>query len=101
MYIYSKEMMQKLADFMLDPNAPNSTSTLIHGVAIIIDIIRHNNGDIENETGLVTVMSYQNQLARPPVVSLTDMLQVMTDNIHRFNDLLIKPRQKVRKGHGE
>ncbi|KAI8891324.1 SAPS-domain-containing protein [Backusella circina FSU 941] len=90
----SKEMMQKLADFMLDPDAPNSTSTLIHGVAIIIDIIRHNNGDIENETGLVTVMSYQHQLARPPVVSLTDMLQVMTDSIQRFNNLLIAPRQK-------
>lgn len=42
--IYTSErVIRKLADFMLDTKAPNSTSTLINGVTIVIDLIRHNN----------------------------------------------------------
>lgn len=40
---HSEAVMRKLTNFMLDPNAPNATSTLINGVTIIIDLIRHNN----------------------------------------------------------
>lgn len=39
----SERVIRKLADFMLDSKAPNSTSTLINGVTIVIDLIRHNN----------------------------------------------------------
>lgn len=38
----SERVIRKLADFMLDTKAPNSTSTLINGVTIVIDLIRHN-----------------------------------------------------------
>jgi serine/threonine-protein phosphatase 6 regulatory subunit 3 len=82
--------MQKLVGFMLDPVAPNSTSTLINGVTIIIDIIRHNNSDMDNEHAVV--MGYQNQLMRQPMISLVDMLQVLTDNIEGFNHLLLNPK---------
>lgn len=39
----SEKVIRKLAGYMLDNNAPNATSTLINGVTIIIDLIRHNN----------------------------------------------------------
>lgn len=86
----SKEIMQKLVNFMLDTNAPNSTSTLINGVTIIIDIIRHNNSDMDNEAAVA--MGYQNQLVRPNIISLIDMLQVLTDNIEKFNNILLHPK---------
>lgn len=39
----SRDIMTRLADYMLDGTAPNATSSLINGVTIIIDFIRHNN----------------------------------------------------------
>lgn len=83
--------MQKLVAYMLDSTAPNSTSTLINGVTIIIDIIRHNNSDMDNEAAAV-VMGYQNQTVRQPMISLVNMLQVLTDNIQGFNNLLLNPK---------
>ncbi|OUM60051.1 hypothetical protein PIROE2DRAFT_69772 [Piromyces sp. E2] len=36
----SKEIVEKLVGYMLDEKAPNSTSSLIHGTTVIIDLIR-------------------------------------------------------------
>ncbi|KAI8064073.1 SIT4 phosphatase-associated protein-domain-containing protein [Thamnidium elegans] len=83
----SKEIMQTLVKFMLDSSAPNATSTLINGVTIIIDIIRHNNSDMEHEA-----TGYQSQQARQPLISLVPMLTVLTLNIEEFNHLLLNPK---------
>ncbi|KAF7725566.1 hypothetical protein EC973_009521 [Apophysomyces ossiformis] len=89
----SEEMMQRLAGFMLDEQAPNSTSTLINGVTIIIDLIRHNNSDMDNEPMLNDSYGYSaNQVVREASVSLADMLKVLADNVPRFNALLLKPK---------
>lgn len=85
--------MQTLVDFMLDTSAPNSVSSLINCVTIIIDIIRHNNSDLDQETSFAVVLGYQNQLAQQSSVSLINMLSVLTDNIDKFVDLLLKPNQ--------
>lgn len=42
-FLISEATMTQLVEYMLDNNASNSTSTLINGVTIIIDLIRHNN----------------------------------------------------------
>ncbi|KAG0188779.1 hypothetical protein DFQ28_004387, partial [Apophysomyces sp. BC1034] len=95
--LVSERMMKKLVDFMLDPDAPNSTSTLINGVTIIIDLIRHNNSDMDNDPMLNGVYSYQtNTIARHPSVSLADMLKVLADRVSDFNNLLVKPKSVVR-----
>ncbi|KAI8888069.1 SAPS-domain-containing protein [Backusella circina FSU 941] len=89
----SEATIKKLAKFMLDPDAPNVTSTLINGVSIIIDIIRHNNSDLETDPALAGVYGYQtNQMIRPVSVSLADMLKVMADHVAEFTHLLLKPR---------
>jgi len=44
----SKEIVEQLVGYMLDDKAPNSTSSLIHGTTVIIDLIRRYCGDIEN-----------------------------------------------------
>lgn len=44
--ITSERVIRKLTNYMLDAKAPNSTSTLINGVTIIIDLIRHNNRSV-------------------------------------------------------
>ncbi|CEP10194.1 hypothetical protein [Parasitella parasitica] len=85
--------MQKLAKFMLDPEAPNATSTLINGVSIIIDIIRHNNSDLENDPAVAALYDYQSTAIRAGgSVSLADMLRVMGDHVPEFTHLLLKPR---------
>lgn len=77
---------------MLDPDAPNATSTLINGVSIIIDIIRHNNSDLESDPSGAGLYEYQQQANRNASVSLADMLKVMGDHVAEFTNLLLKPR---------
>lgn len=79
---------------MLDPEAPNSTSTLINGVSIIIDIIRHNNSDLENDPAVAALYDYQSNpnLRLNDSVSLAEMLKVMGDHVPEFTHLLVKPR---------
>ncbi|KAK4514941.1 uncharacterized protein ATC70_002548 [Mucor velutinosus] len=89
----SRDTMQTMVDFMLDTSAPNSVSSLINCVTIIIDIIRHNNSDLDQETSFAVVLGYQNQIAQQSGVSLINMLSVLTDNIDKFVDLLLKPNQ--------
>ncbi|KAG0178248.1 hypothetical protein DFQ28_002532 [Apophysomyces sp. BC1034] len=89
----SEAVMQRLASFMLDAEAPNSTSTLINGVTIIIDIIRHNNSDMDNDPMINSSYGYpSNQVVRETSVSLADMLKVLADNVSNFNALLLKPK---------
>ncbi|CAO3628443.1 unnamed protein product [Cunninghamella blakesleeana] len=89
----SEPVMRKLAGFMLDAKAPNATSTLINGVTIIIDLIRHNNSDMENDPMLATTYGYgNNPVIRQTSVSLADMLKVLADHVADFNQLLIEPR---------
>ncbi|KAI8064312.1 SIT4 phosphatase-associated protein-domain-containing protein [Gilbertella persicaria] len=96
----SELTMQKLAKYMLDPDAPNATSTLINGVSIIIDIIRHNNSDLENDPAVAALYEYQQQQQQQQQqqsfqragVSLADMLKVMGDHVSEFTHLLLKPR---------
>ncbi|KAL9536686.1 hypothetical protein MBANPS3_012451 [Mucor bainieri] len=89
----SRDTMQTMVDFMLDTSAPNSVSSLINCVTIIIDIIRHNNSDLDQETSFAVVLGYQNQIAQQSGVSLINMLSVLTENIDKFVDLLLKPNQ--------
>ncbi|CAO3699522.1 unnamed protein product [Rhizopus microsporus] len=89
----SEATMRKLAKYMLDPEAPNATSTLVNGVSIIIDIIRHNNADLENDPAVTGLYGYSsNPALRPAPVSLADMLKVMSDHVPEFTHLLLKPR---------
>ncbi|KAI8976765.1 SIT4 phosphatase-associated protein-domain-containing protein [Pilobolus umbonatus] len=83
----SKDNLKTLVKYMLDPVAPNASSSLVNGVTIIIDIIRNNNVDIDNDT-----MNTEYQQVRPSPISLVHMLDVLTDHIDQFVALLIKPR---------
>ncbi|KAI8378892.1 SIT4 phosphatase-associated protein-domain-containing protein [Choanephora cucurbitarum] len=89
----SESTIQKLAKYMLDSDAPNATSTLINGVGIIIDIIRHNNSDLENDPTVAALYEYQQQQSfQRAGVSLAEMLKVMGDHVADFTHLLLKPR---------
>ncbi|RUS13113.1 SIT4 phosphatase-associated protein-domain-containing protein, partial [Jimgerdemannia flammicorona] len=87
-YTISEAMMARLVEFMLDNNAPNSTSTLINGVTIIIDLIRHNNSDFEAEQ----VMAMNQGHAPIVAVNLGDMLRVLGNRVGEFQALLVTPK---------
>lgn len=90
----SRETMTKLVDYMLDKDAHNSTSSLINGVAIIIDLIRHNNSDAELDH--IDLYAGEEGIMEPPV-SLKEMMDVLADRVGDFNNLLIHPKSVVRK----
>jgi SIT4 phosphatase-associated protein len=84
--------MTQLVNYMLDKDASNSTSSLINGVAIIIDLIRHNNSDAELDQ--IAMYSADEGVSEPPV-TLKEMMQVLADHIGDFNNLLINPKSVV------
>ncbi|RCH81858.1 hypothetical protein CU098_000819, partial [Rhizopus stolonifer] len=88
--LISKQTMQRLVEFMLDRNAPHLTSTLIHSVTVIIDLIRHNNSDLDQQTDTSAMPESH--------VCLADMLQVLTSHIHRFNQILVADQTRTTLG---
>ncbi|KAF9188813.1 hypothetical protein BGZ50_001126 [Haplosporangium sp. Z 11] len=83
----SEVIVTKLVGFMLDRTAPHSTSTLINGVTIFIELIRRNNSDYDVEP----LPPHASELIREPV-DLSDLLKVLASRIEDFKDLLVVPR---------
>ncbi|KAG0268497.1 hypothetical protein DFQ27_006562 [Actinomortierella ambigua] len=83
----SEAMVTRLVGFMLDRNAPHSTSTLINGVTIFIELIRRNNSDYDVEP-----LPPNSTEPIREVVDLSDLLKVLASRIEDFKDLLIVPR---------
>ncbi|CAO3565586.1 unnamed protein product [Mortierella alpina] len=82
----SEVIVSQLVAFMLDRDAPYSSSTLINGVTIFIELIRRNNSDYDVEP-----LPPNAEPPREPV-DLSDLLKVLASRIEDFKDLLIVPR---------
>ncbi|KAG0214778.1 hypothetical protein BGX28_001413 [Mortierella sp. GBA30] len=82
----SEVIVSQLVSFMLDRDAPYSSSTLINGVTIFIELIRRNNSDYDIEP-----LPPNAEPPREPV-DLSDLLKVLATRIEDFKDLLIVPR---------
>ncbi|KAF9196311.1 hypothetical protein BGZ50_001061 [Haplosporangium sp. Z 11] len=82
----SEVIVSQLVSFMLDRDAPFSSSTLINGVTIFIELIRRNNSDYDVEP-----LPPNAEPPREPV-DLSDLLKVLASRIEDFKDLLIMPR---------
>ncbi|OBZ84803.1 Extragenic suppressor of kinetochore protein 1 [Choanephora cucurbitarum] len=82
----SKDMIETMMRYMLDRQAPGYTSTIMHCVSLLIDMIRHNNSDLDQQTP-------QNE---PDFfVSLSDLLQVITAHIEPLNQILLDRDRKT------
>jgi len=109
----SKEIVEQLVGYMLDDKAPNSTSSLIHGTTVIIDLIRRYCGDIENaeyqqhqydhfqQECMKDDNQYQDVVPpTPPTkaqfeklsLALNDLLNVLGNNLEKFENLLLHPK---------
>ncbi|KAF0417991.1 SAPS-domain-containing protein [Gigaspora margarita] len=85
--LISEKTVTRLVNYMLDPEAPNSTSSLTNGVNILMQIIQKNNCDF-NEESTPTLSPHQPH----PIVDLGDMLQVLANRIGDFKSLLENPK---------
>ncbi|KAG0373777.1 hypothetical protein BGX24_011249 [Mortierella sp. AD032] len=83
----SEVIVGQLVSFMLDRDAPYSSSTLINGVTIFIELIRRNNSDYDVEPLPPNVTEPARE-----AVDLSDLLKVLATRIEDFKDLLIVPR---------
>ncbi|KAF9128887.1 hypothetical protein BGW39_004658 [Mortierella sp. 14UC] len=83
----SEVIVGQLVSFMLDKNAPYSSSTLINGVTIFIELIRRNNSDYDVEPLPPNATEPTRE-----AVDLSDLLKVLATRIEDFKDLLIVPR---------
>ncbi|CAG8833028.1 28526_t:CDS:2, partial [Racocetra persica] len=85
--LISEKTVARLVNYMLDLEAPNSTSTLTNGVNILMQIIQKNNCDF-NEESTPTLSPHQPH----PIVDLSDMLRVLANRIGDFKSLLENPK---------
>ncbi|KAF9115698.1 hypothetical protein BGX27_006804 [Mortierella sp. AM989] len=83
----SEVLVSQLVSFMLDGDAPYSSSTLINGVTIFIELIRRNNSDYDVEP----LPPGSTEPVRE-AVDLSDLLKVLASKIEDFKNLLIVPR---------
>ncbi|KAF8979145.1 hypothetical protein BGZ46_005763 [Entomortierella lignicola] len=83
----SEVLVSQLVSFMLDRDAPYSSSTLINGVTIFIELIRRNNSDYDIEP----LPPGSTEPIRE-AVDLSDLLKVLASRIEDFKNLLIVPR---------
>ncbi|KAK5664810.1 sporulation-induced protein [Batrachochytrium dendrobatidis] len=100
----SKVLLQKLVLFMLDQKAPHATSSLTHGINIIVELIRKycseiENAEIQHHDYLVQVQANR-QCPRHPTperlnalsVDMNDLLHVVKASLPEFVKLLATPR---------
>ncbi|KAG0367781.1 SIT4 phosphatase-associated protein-domain-containing protein [Gamsiella multidivaricata] len=83
----SEVLVSQLVGFMLDRDAPYSSSTLISGVTIFIELIRRNNSDYDVEP----LPPGSTEPVRE-AVDLSDLLKVLASRIEDFKNLLNVPR---------
>ncbi|KAF9923627.1 hypothetical protein BGZ65_008770, partial [Modicella reniformis] len=83
----SEVLVSQLVGFMLEGDAPYSSSTLINGVTIFIELIRRNNSDYDVEP-----LPPNSTESIREAVDLSDLLKVLASRIEDFKSLLIIPR---------
>ncbi|KAG0339038.1 hypothetical protein BG004_006971 [Podila humilis] len=83
----SEAIVTQLVGFMLERDAPYSSSTLINGVTIFIELIRRNNSDYDVEP-----LPPNSTEPIREAVDLSDLLKVLASRIEDFRDLLVVPR---------
>ncbi|KAJ1914633.1 sporulation-induced protein [Mycoemilia scoparia] len=116
----SARVVKKLVGYMLDPREKNGVSSLINGTYVFIELIRRNynsDWDIDPFSGqpdssslsefeshgfTVGNVSVANQFGdvmsggQPQMsVDLSEMMQVLADNVHAFVALLSRPRTSI------
>lgn len=116
----SEVLVSQLVGFMLQGDAPYSSSTLINGVTIFIELIRRNNRCANHGVFSVSLLVLGSKIladsnrtcsihsdydveplapnATEPVreaVDLSDLLKVLASRIEDFKKLLIVPRSVV------
>ncbi|KAL1917612.1 uncharacterized protein VTP21DRAFT_4005 [Calcarisporiella thermophila] len=82
----SENSISRLVDYMLNAEAPHSTSTLINTVPILIDLIRHNNADY-----ILDPNANPQFQKSANIVDLSPILRVLTGRLGDFQRLLVKP----------
>ncbi|KAI8369673.1 SIT4 phosphatase-associated protein-domain-containing protein [Blakeslea trispora] len=82
----SKDTIEMIINYMLDRQAPHQTSTIMNCVALLIDIIRHNNNDLDQHTSAFDPDFF---------VSLSDLLGVITAHIDPLNQVLLVTKKTV------
>ncbi|KAJ1984697.1 sporulation-induced protein [Dimargaris cristalligena] len=87
----SEAIVSRIMDYMLDPNAPNTTSTLVNGVFIFIELIRRNYSD--NVVSPQANPNYSPTNVMVPV-DLSDLMRAVSHRLGQFKELLLHPRHR-------
>ncbi|KAG4302018.1 hypothetical protein PCK1_001693 [Pneumocystis canis] len=89
--LISKKNMETLVEYMLNPEAPFSSSSLINGASIIIELIRKNNSDYDQLSFLDLSLS-ENVSATKDLIYLDTMLKIFASRISDFQRILFNPK---------
>ncbi|KAJ2448670.1 sporulation-induced protein [Coemansia sp. RSA 2336] len=93
----SAETVGRLADYMLDREAPHATSTLVNCVYIFIELIRRNysDADLDDREDDDDEEEEEEARVRLPAVDLSEMMGVLADRVGDLVALLRSPRSST------
>lgn len=86
----SKESIEILVKFMLDTDAPFSSSSLVNGASIIIELIRKNNNDCDKASFID--FSFTKNTTTKDFIYLGTMLKILASHISDFQKILFNFR---------
>ncbi|WBW75009.1 serine/threonine protein phosphatase PP6 regulatory subunit Ekc1 [Schizosaccharomyces osmophilus] len=88
--LVSRRTITTLTDYMIDSKAPYSSTSLINGVSIVIELIRKNNSDYDVTPVLQMPLDTHPPTTRDPIY-LGTMLRLFAEKIPIFQQILMKP----------
>ncbi|KAI9474355.1 SIT4 phosphatase-associated protein-domain-containing protein, partial [Coemansia mojavensis] len=92
----SAETVGRLADYMLDREAPHATSTLVNCVYIFIELIRRNYSEADLDDREDDEEEEEEEArVRLPAVDLSEMMGVLADRVGDLVALLRSPRSSI------
>ncbi|EEB09434.1 protein phosphatase regulatory subunit Ekc1 [Schizosaccharomyces japonicus yFS275] len=89
--LVSEETIGTMIQYMTDVSAPNSTTSLVNGVSIVIELIRKNNSDYDVTPILQMPLHTFPPTTRDPIY-LGTMLRLFSEKIPVFQNLLMHPK---------
>ncbi|KTW25981.1 hypothetical protein T552_03255 [Pneumocystis carinii B80] len=89
--LVSKESIEILVNFMFDTEGPFSSSSLINGASIIIELLRKNNSGY-NRVSFFDISFAKNTSGEKGPIYFDNMLKILASHISDFQKILLNPR---------
>jgi len=100
-YLKGDQNVQRMVNYMLDKNAPNSASTLIHVINIFVELIRRNSTEFEPIKPDMQMENQDGHHVHKAPMNLSALIRVLTSHINDLQILLKTSKPAIQTSIGK